>query len=277
MKYHSVNGRIVSHEEATIPLGDIGFRRGFTAFDYLRVIASRPLFLEDHLDRFWRSCGLLGLALPLERSALRRHLHEVIERNELGDAGMQLFLSGGIAADGFTPETPNLAIYVTDPPRPDPELYHTGARLIGHLHRREFPEAKTTNYQMAVRQVPRMRQAGAIDVLYHHDGLALETSRSNLFLVDGAGRLATPGKGILAGVTRTNVLRAVADHREVAERDLPLTELWSAAELFITSTTKGVLPITAIDDRPIGSGMPGAVTREVAELFRRFAERYLAS
>jgi D-alanine transaminase/branched-chain amino acid aminotransferase len=219
--------------------------------------------------------ALMGLEQPLSRDRLLAHLHELIERNGHPEVGLQLFLTGGLAADGFTPSEPFLAVYATAVPKQRAELYRDGAKLVTHRYRREFPRAKTTDYQMAVRQVPRMREAGAIDVLYHHGGRALETARSNLFVVGADGAIATPGEDILEGVTRTNVLRALADHRELVEREIPLAELWSASELFITSTTKGAMPITAIDDRIIGSGEPGPVMAEVAELFRRWVDRYL--
>lgn len=275
MRFHSLNGSIVSGEDASIPLADIGFRRGFAAFDFLRVVGGKPLFLEDHLDRFWHSSLLMGLEPPMERAALGRHLHALIERNGLGEMGLQLFLTGGVSADGFGLGEPNLAVYVTDVSRIPPELYQTGATLITHPHRREFHDAKTTNYQMALRLAPQMRAAGALDVLYHADGLALETTRSNLFVVDAEGRIATPGEGMLKGVTRANVLRMLADHGDVTERDVPLMELWDASEVFITSTTKGAMPITTIDDRTIGAGVPGPVTAEVRAMFEYYVDSYL--
>ncbi len=275
MRYHSINGDIVADEDAHLYLGDIGFRRGYAAFDYLRVVAGRPLFLEDHLDRFERSCRLLELTLPLSREALKAHLRQLIERNELGDAGVQLYLTGGVAADGFTPADPTLAIYVGPIRWLSPELYRSGAKLITHRYRRDLPEAKTTNYLMAVSQAGRIRREGAVDALYHDDGLVLETTRSNVFVVGEGGALATPGEGILKGVTRTNLLRALAGEVPVEERDVTMVELRAAREVFITGTTKGALPITAIDDQAVGDGGVGATTQRVMTLFEEWVARYL--
>ena len=176
------------------------------------------------------------------------------------EAGLQLFLTGGPAADGFTPVSPQLLVYLTRLPERDPVPYRQGATLIAHRYQRDLPEAKTTNYLMAVYLGAAMRRAGAVDALYHDGERVLETTRSNLFVVTADGTLATPGRDILAGVTRKNVLRSLDGVIDVQVRDVSLDELWSAREAFITSTTKGALPIRQVDDRTIGEGRPGPLT-----------------
>ncbi len=239
-----------------------------------------PLFLEDHLERFARSAALLHLDLPTDARGLEAHIEALVAANDVREAGVQLFLTGGVAADGFTPSTPTLLCLVTALPQRPARLFDEGARLITAQHVREMPEAKTTNYQRAVRLAPAMRAAGAADALYHDGERALETTRSNLFVVTEAGRIVTPGRGILAGVTRRNVLRALATSGEadlaVEERDVPLDELAAAREVFITSTTKGALPIVRIDDRAVGDGRPGPVTARVRRKFAAHVEAYLA-
>ncbi|MDE0527807.1 MAG: aminotransferase class IV [Truepera sp.] len=275
MDFHGINGEIVSYDDARLHLSDIGFRRGYSAFDYLRIVRGRPLFLEDHLDRFENSASILGLDLPLVRADLRAHLLELIERNGIDGAGLQLFLSGGPADDGFTPGAPQLYIYLGRLPRFEPVLYERGAKLITHRYLRDLPEAKTTNYLMAVHLGTAMRSAGAVDALYHDGERVLEATRSNLFVVTETGVLATPERDILAGVTRKNMLRALDGELEVELRDVSLAELRSAREAFLTSTTKGALPICWVDDRPVGDGRPGPVTTQVARLFEAWLERYL--
>ena len=103
----------------------------------------------------------------------------------------------------------------------------------------------------------------------------LETTRSNVFVVGEGGALATPGEGILKGVTRTNLLRALAGEVPVEERDVTMVELRAAREVFITGTTKGALPITAIDDQAVGDGGVGATTQRVMTLFEEWVARYL--
>ena len=277
MNFHGINGKIVSRAEAVLHLSDIGFRRSYAAFDYLRVINGRPLFMEDHLDRFENSARILGLELQLNRDDFQAHLLELADLNVAAEAGLQLFLTGGPAEDGFTPVSPQLYVYFTPMPDRDPTQYQQGAKLITWQYSRDLPEAKTTNYLMAVHLGNSMREAGAVDALYHDGDRALEATRSNLFVVNENSKVVTPGQDILAGVTRKNVLRALESQIEVEIRDVTLTELYGAQEVFLTSTTKGALPIVRLDDRIVGNGQPGPITAQVAKLFESWLQRYLQS
>ena len=277
MNFHGINGKIVSRAEAVLHLSDIGFRRSYAAFDYLRVINGRPLFMEDHLDRFENSARILGLELQLNRDDFQAHLLELADLNVAAEAGLQLFLTGGPAEDGFTPVSPQLYVYFTPMPDRDPTQYQQGAKLITWQYSRDLPEAKTTNYLMAVHLGNSMREAGAVDALYHDGDRALEATRSNLFVVNENSKVVTPGQDILAGVTRKNVLRVLESQIEVEIRDVTLTELYGAQEVFLTSTTKGALPIVRLDDRIVGNGQPGPITAQVAKLFESWLQRYLQS
>ena len=84
MFFHSINFNIVGDEQAVLPAKDIGFRRGFAAFDYLRLLHGRPLFLGDHLDRLENSAAMLGLALPCSRAELIDHIQELVAKNQVG-------------------------------------------------------------------------------------------------------------------------------------------------------------------------------------------------
>ncbi|UCH27021.1 MAG: aminotransferase class IV [Trueperaceae bacterium] len=275
MSYFSINGEIVASQEAKIHVSDLGLRRGYAAFDYFRIVRGKPLFIEDHLDRFENSTRLLGLEIPMSRAELKAHLLELIDRNSVDNAGLQLFLTGGYSPDGFTPVEPNLLVLVNPVSQPKSEVYTTGAKLITHRHQRELPEAKTNNYMMAVSMSRTMKETGAIDVLYHDGHVIRETTRSNIFLVTRGGVLVTPADGMLEGVTRKHILQVVRGHLAVEERDVPVSELSETAEVFITSTTKGAIPVVQVDDITINDGRPGPVTRRVMELFSRHVEAYL--
>lgn len=274
--YYSVDLEFLAAADATVHVTDLGLRRGFAAFDFFRLAGGRPVFLEDHLDRFERTIRMLGLRLPVERERLRAHLFELIARNGRSEAGLQLFLTGGYAEDGFTPEHPNLIVVVTELAEQPPERYREGVKLILHRYQRDLPEAKTTNYSTGIRLIPTMKAAHAMDALYHDGARLLETTRSNLFVVDASGRLATPGRDVLEGVTRENVLRALEGEIPVELRDVDMGELPVLEEAFITSTTKGVMPVRQIGDTVIGDGSPGPVTGRVSELFAAHVQRYLA-
>ena len=275
MRFYSVNGEVRPAAEAHLHVSDLGLLRGYGVFDYFRVLDFTPLFLEDYLARFERSVRCLNLELPLSCSSLKGKIADLVQANGVPDAGVQLLLTGGYSSDGFTPAEPNVLILERALKTPDPGLYENGARLITYEYRRDIPAAKTTNYAVAIHLLPRQKQADAVDVLYHRDGVVTETARSNVFVVRN-GKLLTPKENILEGVTRKQILELARKHYEVHETAVSLQDVLSAEEVFITSTLKGVMPIISVEDKPIGDGKPGAVARHLGKLFKTHVEDYLA-
>ncbi len=277
MDYALVNRELVPSREAGVSLNDLGLLRGYGVFDYFRVLRGLPLFVQDYLARFERSAKHVGLGLPVALGDLEQDVHRLIRANKVREAGFQLLLTGGDAEDGFTPHRPTL-ILLMRPLRPsDPNLYRDGAKLIAHAYLRNLPEAKTTHYPVALSLLPRQRAEGAVDVLYHQNGLVSETARSNIFIVRQDGTLVTPGRNILLGVTRKKMLGLAGAHYRVLEGDLSLDEVFAAREVFITSSLKGVMPIVSVEGHSVGSGRPGPVSQHLGELFEAEVEDYLSA
>ena len=276
MDYYSVNGEIVPVAQARLGVDDLGLLRGYGVFDYFRVMRSTPLFIDDYLARFERSVSLLNLELPLTLAELKQHIHDLIEANGASEAGMRLLLTGGYSPDGITPAEPNLVVLEHPLKKPDAELYERGSNLTVYEYVRDIPEVKTTNYAVAIWQLPQQRAANAIDVLYHQNGQVSETSRSNVFVVK-EGTVMTPGERILKGITRKQVLHLARQRFEVQETKVTLDDVYSADEVFITSSVKGVMPIVKVGENVIGSGEPGDVSRQLASAFEAHVEDYLTA
>jgi D-alanine transaminase/branched-chain amino acid aminotransferase len=117
--------------------------------------------------------------------------------------------------------------------------------------------------------------AGAADVLWHDGEVISESSRSNLFVLTSDGVLRTPARNILAGVTRKQVLELAREFTSVQESDVPLASLATAREVFMTSSSKGVLAVTRLDGKPVGDGRPGALTQELAKRLEAHVAAYL--
>jgi branched-chain amino acid aminotransferase len=124
--------------------------------------------------------------------------------------------------------------------------YSQGIRLMTYEHQRQLPEVKTIDYLMAIWLQPLIRQKGFDDVLYHRNGWITECPRSNFFLVMRDDTIVTPAEGILWGITRKKLLQITRKTFRVEERPVSLEELRMAKEAFITSTTKGILPVRQI-------------------------------
>lgn len=266
-----LNDRLLPEAEARISTRDLGLQRGYGCFDFFRVSAGRPYFLPDHLDRFFRSAAALQLPVPFTREALTRILEEVCRANRLQSGGLRLTLTGGHSEDCYSIGTPTLLITAHTFSLPTAAQWSSGLHLLTHPFQRQLPGVKTTDYLMAILLQPRLRAEGADDLLYVSEGEVRECPRANFFAVTDSGTLVTPDRNILEGITRKHLLQ-LCPHVIASElRAFRTEELGAAREAFITSSTKGVLPVTRIDGRPVGTGKPGPVTAELKRLFEEMA------
>jgi branched-chain amino acid aminotransferase len=262
MIYCTVNGNLFDAMKATIGINDLALQRGYAIFDYFKILNGRPIFLEDHLNRFYRSAANMRLVVGFSKEAVKGMIHELIEINDLPDSGIKILLTGGNSSDGFKLGNPNLII--TQSPLPTYGSFHsTGIKVIKHKHQRQMPEIKSIDYLMAVWLQPFLEERKAQDVIYHDGHLVTECPRSNIFIVTKDNRILTPAKNILKGIIRSHVLKL--EHRyPVAEANITLDDLSEAQEIFITSTTKNILPVIQLDDQPVNNGEPGPVTMSLA-------------
>jgi branched-chain amino acid aminotransferase len=273
-RFYFFNDRIIDASEPVLQLQELGLFRGYAIFDYLRTSGGKPLLLDQYLQRFRHSAEALRLTLHLPDAELSRIIHELIEKNSFAETGIRLLLTGGYSSDMFTPAEPNLIIRA-EPSKPSPESHYTeGATLITDEYLRDWPQVKHTNYLNAIRNQPRVQAAGAVEVLYHWQGQVLECSRSNVFGVK-EGKLLTPATDkILAGITRAEVIRLAKESGiAVEERPLKLEELLQADEVFITGTTKRVMPVVKIDYHTIASGKVGPVSRHLLQRWMQEVEK----
>lgn len=277
IRYYDVNGGLRQKYTASFRLDDLGLLRGYGIFDYFLVRQGVPMFFDDYTERFYRSARLLGLEVPVSSAELCQRIARLLEANREKDTAIRLLLTGGYADDSYTPIEPNFAIMQHSMPTVAPERYEEGIKLMLYRHLREVPEVKSTNYLTGILIREKLRQAGAPEVLYHDGSLVSESARSNFFIITAEGVLVTPADQVLHGVTRKHIL-ALARQAGIRteERDLALSELPTAAEAFLTSTIKGVLPVVQIDDIRIGDGRPGPVSRCLRDIWQTHVADYIA-
>jgi D-alanine transaminase/branched-chain amino acid aminotransferase len=175
------------------------------------------------------------------------------------ESGIKLILTGGYSSDGYTPSDSNFIMTQHALKLPSVEQVGKGVRIITYPYFKEFPAAKSINYMMGIWLLDLLLEQQAADVLYYHDEIVSEFPRCNVFIVDEAGSLLTPSRNILKGVTRKNVISLASQSMTVLEKDITRDDLYAAREVFLTSTTKRVLPVIQVDHRTIGNGRPGPV------------------
>ncbi len=244
-----INGKFDTIEQATIPINDLGIQRGYGVFDFLRVAGDKPLFIDDHLNRFYYSAEVMRLKIQQEKAELKSIIQQLINTNALKDSGIRLILTGGASDDGYKITEPRLSIIQQSLKPPPEKLPDTGIKLVSNEFQRQLPHVKTTDYLMAIWLQPWMKENNADDILYHNNGFVTECPRSNFFVINKQHELVTPKQNILQGVTRKKIIDiALKAGIEVAERDIHLNEIADAKEAFITSSTKRMLPVAKIDD-----------------------------
>lgn len=257
-----VNNQLVPTEDARLSVTDLAIQRGYGIFDFLVVVNGRPIFLEDHLNRFYQSAAAMHLPVALDRTALIDTINDLMHKNQIPNSGIRITLTGGDSPDGYSIGVPNIII------TQNPFQYNytsplKGIRLITHEHQRQLPHIKTIDYAKAIYLQPIIKAAGADDVLYHNAGIITECPRSNFFIVNKKREVITPDKQVLAGVTRAKIL--LNKQFVIKEEPIALEALANAEEAFITSSTKNVLPVIAIDGKPVGNGVPGPVTQQLLQ------------
>ncbi len=263
-----VNDSLIPSDEANLNIADLAVQRGYGIFDFFKTIDGQPVFLEDHLDRLFRSAVLMRLELKQSRDEISNKIKRLIESNNLNDSGIKVILTGGFSTDGFNIAEPNLIISQQGFQIPR-TMSDKGVSILTHEYQRQFSNAKTLDYLQAIWLQPILKEKKADDVLYYSDGLLRECPRANIFIVTKDQKVLTPESGMLKGVTRKHVLEISGAMYVTETRDVSLEELRNAGEVFITSTTKNILPVVQVDGYVIGDGNPGEVTRTLAKEYNR--------
>ncbi|HMM75300.1 MAG TPA: aminotransferase class IV [Gammaproteobacteria bacterium] len=272
-----VDGEYVPIAQARIPLLDMGFSRSDCTYDVVAVWQGGFFRLEDHLDRFERSCACLQLAPP-PRGRLREILFECVRRSGLRDAYVEAIATRGVPRAGQRdPRRIENRFYAYAIPYvwiANPDQQATGLRLVvadsvERISARAVdPTVKNFHWGDLVRgQFEAYDRAADTIVLLDREGHVTEGPGFNLFAYV-RGTLLTPADGILQGITRRTVL-------ELAERERLPTRvtrfgpevLREANEIFLTSTAGGVMPVVTLDGRPVGTGRPGTLTERLRALY----------
>lgn len=270
-EYCYLNGEEVLLKEAKISVSDIGVMRGYGIYDGLTALGDKVFQFEDHWRRFVDGAHVLGLNIPVTEEKCRKIMEALLLKNGHKRSIIRMILTGGqtIAGIEYDFKAPTFYI-VVEKWEPLPEkIYKEGGKLVTYNFKRDWPLIKTTNYIRAVNLQPFRKEEEAIEILYIHEGEALECATSNIFIVKD-NKVITPAENILKGITRKAVLELAAEiGLEREERRVGEDELRETDEVFITSSFKDIAPIVKIDDYKINNDKVGAVT---ANLMSQFAK-----
>lgn len=279
-----VNGTIRPAAEAVVPVYDHGFLYGEGIYETMRTYGRDPFLFGPHMARLRQSARMMALDVPFSDDDLERRVRETMaaEGGE-GELYIRMLLTRGVGELSYDPKvcpTPTLVIIVKPLVPHDERTFRDGIRLALVSLRRNHPDAlnpaiKSNNLLNNALAMQEAYRRGADEALMLNQGGEIaECSQSNVFLViDGTAVTPPVSAGLLPGVTRQYVLDLARDTSTPAE-EAPLlpADLERAQEVFITGTTREVTPVRAVDDRPVGDGRPGPVSRRLLAAFRQRIE-----
>ena len=270
-KWVFINDGFIKEDEAALKFTDLAIMRGYGIFDFLKVNHGIPVYLDDHLDRFYNSASKMHLDVPLFKDELKEIIFLMISKNQQTHCGIRITLTGGYSADGYHPAQPNLILSTHSFHLPMAEEISKGIKLISWPFQRQLPEVKTIDYLMAIWLQPLLKEKKADDVIYHNNEFLTECPRANFFMVKDR-KVITPAGNILKGITRKKILEVSKQQFKVEERDIHISELQTADEIFICSTTKMILPVRQVNDIVLPAERPVSI-----ELLQRISQIQPAS
>lgn len=275
-----LNGEFLKPAEARVSAFDRGFVFGDGVYEVIPVFGGRLFRLSHHLTRLDASLHEIRLANPLTADVWRSIFTRLIEAGGGGDQSVYLQVTRGVAPrdHAFPPgATPTVFAYAQPLHYPSPEQI---ARGVDAITRPDIRWSRCDIKAIALLANALLRQEaidrGAAETILLRDGRVTEGAASNIFVIQ-AGELLTPPKGphILPGITRDLVLELAHAHRlPFTERDVTEAELRAADEVWLTSSTKEILPITRLDGRPVGSGRPGPMHAQLLGLYREYKRAF---
>ena len=285
--YH--NGRFVPEREVLIPFRDRGFKYGDAVFDTTRTFGGRIFKLAEHVDRLYRSLRYLRIDPGVPQGRMVEITDEVLRRNlpllePDNDYWVTQRISRGLDAsareiwpqDGATVIVECLPL----PLRERASLYRDGIRVLTPSVRRTPPESlsprvKTHNYLnlVAADLEVRAQDPGAWAILLDTRGNLAEGLGSNIFLVNDRTLFTPREQTVLSGISRETVIALAKEAGlEVVQTDLDLYDAYNAQEVFLTSTSLCICPVSRMNAAPIGDGIPGPVTRQLTEAYCRYVD-----
>jgi branched-chain amino acid aminotransferase len=272
-----INGKFYDKSEAKVSVYDHGLLYGDGVFEGIRIYSGKVFRHRDHVDRLYDSARSIWLEIPMGRDELMKAVEETVKANNKVDGYIRLIVTRGTGTLGLDPRKcdPQVIIIVDDISLYPPEFYEHGLEIVTAATIRNHPAAmnpriKSLNYLNNILAKIEGLRAGCVEALMlNHKGEVAECTGDNVFVVK-KGVLRTPptDAGILEGVTR-NVVMELAEAAGIPLRVEALTrhDVFAADEFFLTGTAAEIIPVVKCDGRPIGTGKPGPVTRQLRERF----------
>lgn len=274
-----LNGDFLPADEACISVLDRGFIFGDGVYEVIPVYGGRLFRLEHHLGRLDHSLEGIRLENPLPHARWHGILKDLVKHNGGGDQSLYVQVTRGPARrDHAFPRDVKPTVFAMSSPlsAPSPELCEGISAVTLEDIRWKLCNIKAIALLPNILLRQQALDQGAAEAIMTRDGEVTEGAAANVFLVRN-GTVVTPPKSnlLLPGITRDLVVELCARHRlPCEERPIDEEELFSADELWVTSSTKEVVPVTRLNGAPVGTGVPGPVWKQMVQLYQAYKEAF---
>ena len=275
--YAWIDGKYVELADAKIPILDWGFLRSDATYDVVHVWKGRFFRLDKHIDRFFESTKKLRMPCQISRDELKTILANCVAKGNLENAYVEMIQTRGVSPK-----------FVRDPRLATPRVM-AFAVPFGWILKQEDFEKGLNVLLTDIKRIP----PGSVDptiknyhwmdlvtgmldayekgndtaVLVDENNNITEGPGFNLFCINESG-IFTPDHGVLEGITRQSIFDLAKElHLPIMKKSISVEELYSAEELFATSTAGGIMPITRVSGQEIGNGKVGSLTRQLHKLY----------
>lgn len=276
-----LDGQYIAASEAKVSVFDRGFLFGDSVYEVIPFYRGVGFGLSAHLERLAYSLDALDISVDLN---WERVLHELVQRNGGGNLSVYLQITRGSAGKRAHAIDKSLKPTVFACCQPIKDIYEEGAESVQPIKvivtedlRWSRCDIKSTGLLANIIVLQKASKAGAQEALLEKNGLLTEGASCNFFIVE-KGVIVTPPKShnILTGTTRELIVELAADNAiPLIEGEIDYSRLISADEVWISSSTRAIVPVTQVDEHPIGQGVKGEMWARVFALFIRYQHQLM--
>ena len=273
-----IDGKFYDEAKAKVSVFDHGLLYGDGIFEGIRAYHGKVFKLKEHIDRLYDSAKAILLTIPMTPAEMTRAVVETCRKNKVSDGYIRLVVTRGVGTLGLNPnrcKRPSVIIIAGKIQLYPPELYARGMDIVTvattrNLHNAINPAIKSLNYLNNILAKIEANNAGVEEaIMLNADGYVAECTGDNLFIIKGNQLLTPPlAAGALYGITRATAMDLGRElGLKVSEPNLTRYDLYVADECFLTGTGAEIIPVVKIDGRVIGTGQPGAISKQLIEKY----------
>jgi branched-chain amino acid aminotransferase len=278
--YANINGERIPAGEATLSVYDRSFLYGDAVFDSFPVYSGKVILLDRHVDRLFRSAKAARIEMDVSKDTIKERVVDTLEAGSVRDGSVRVIVTRGNGPTGLinTDQVEGPNVFVLTSERPEESFSHggvtTGTARIASTRATPAdvldPKIKSCNYlSNALAERERVGTDAEYTIMLDQQGNVAEAYAANVFVRDHEGTFRTPALGsVLAGLTR-KVLTEVAEGagHDVVECELTPYDLYTAEDLFLTSSGLGIAAVTELDGQIVGDGEPSGELTALADEF----------